>query len=61
MSKSGDIHKSKHHAKLSDAEPAALKPPSYKSFNEAYRALQERRAAAGKLTIPTTFNRRMGK
>lgn len=61
MSKSGDIHKSKHHAKLSDAEPAELKPPSYKSFNESYRALQEKRSAGGKLVIPTTFNRRMAR
>ena len=35
------------------AGPAPLKPPSSKQFAEAFKASQARRAAAGKLIIPT--------
>ena len=37
-------------------EPVPLKPVSHRSFKAAFAALQARRAAAGKLVLPSKFN-----
>lgn len=40
-------------------ELAPIVPVSSKSFKEAFKALQARRAAAGKLVLPSKFNPRI--
>lgn len=40
-------------------EPVPLKPVSSKAFKEAFKATQARRAAAGKLVLPSKFNSRL--
>ena len=40
-------------------ELAPIAPVSNKSFKEAFKALQARRAAAGKLVLPSNFNPRL--
>lgn len=40
-------------------ELAPIKPVSSKAFKEAFKATQARRAAAGKLVLPSNFNPRL--